>query len=196
MGYCKIGEKATVNYSFNGNKKTIVFDGSSPIDVSINGSTNSSVKCWRFSGQGRYNDYFYDFFACGSVPSWHDNGDYLQPVIDGSLFLDNMYGVRHGSEAIVHVIDDSPRVNYYALGSCSSCSGNGCTISISSNGKVLFTDTGSCPCTFTIACGNQCPDGTIRCQCQSYPGYCCIPCGDIEGRIERLTALVRSIKNG
>ena len=192
MSYCKKGENATVSYSFDNAKKTIAIKNNSPIDILTSGNKNSSVKCWRFSGQGRHNDYYYDFFTCGITADWHDNGDYLQPTIEGKLFLDGIFGVRHGSGSIASVSDDSARPNYIKLGDCSSCSSNICAITILNNNVKIFSDSGQCSCNYTVACGNECPDGYVKCHSDSYPGYCCLPCNDIEDRIDALTQLAKS----
>ena len=195
MTYCQNAKKATVNYSFNNINKTIRIEAS-PIDITTSSSQNNSSKCWRFSGQGRYNDFFYDFFACGINPSWHDNGDFLQPYIDGGFPFGSIFGVRYGSGSVTAVTNDTDRKNSVKLGDCSACNANICTIVISNNGNTIFTDKGECPCNFNVACGDDCPDGSIRCDCDSYPGYCCIPCDEVKGGIANITAMLRNVTHG
>lgn len=49
---------------------------------------------------------------------------------------------------------------------------------------------------FNVACGDNCPDGYLRCDCNEYPGYCCIPCSEIKGEIANAKALLRNINYG
>ena len=62
-------------------------------------------------------------------------------------------------------------------------------------GNTLFNVRGS-TCNYTISCDNDCPDGYLKCHSDSYPGYCCIPCGDIKNRITSLIAKVKGLNNG
>ncbi len=192
MSYCQNAKKATVNYSFNNINKTIIIEAP-PIDITTSGRKENSSKCWRFSGQGRYNDFFYDFFACGINPSWHDNGDFLQPYIDGGFPFGSIFGVRYGSGSVTAVADDTDRKNSIRLGDCSACNTNVCTIVISKNGNTIFTDKGECPCSFNVACDDKCPDGYAKCISDNYPGYCCLPCSSTSSRIDSLTQMVKSI---
>lgn len=51
-------------------------------------------------------------------------------------------------------------------------------------------------CDYRIACGNECPPNHIKCKCNSYPGYCCIPCSEVVGGIKSITAAVRGVNRG
>ncbi|MBW4571600.1 MAG: hypothetical protein KME31_27360 [Tolypothrix carrinoi HA7290-LM1] len=65
-------------------------------------------------------------------------------------------------------------------------------------GKLLFEDFKATnnPPKYEIVCGNRCPEGYIKCACDAYPGYCCIPCSEIRGGIASATSALRSINNG
>ncbi|MBE9191400.1 hypothetical protein IQ230_13800 [Gloeocapsopsis crepidinum LEGE 06123] len=60
-----------------------------------------------------------------------------------------------------------------------------CYIEIKHKGLIIFQDQGDCPATFTVQCGD-CPEDTIRCKCKEYPGYCCLPCKDVAGKINNI----------
>jgi hypothetical protein len=66
------------------------------------------------------------------------------------------------------------------------------------NGNQLFKDekTSDTPPKYNVACGDGCPPNHIKCKCDSYPGYCCIPCNEIKGGIAAATAAVRGINRG
>jgi hypothetical protein len=57
--------------------------------------------------------------------------------------------------------------------------------------NILFSDD-TLTCNWQIICGDDCPAGTIKCCSNNYPGYCCVPCGEVKGRID---ALIASFKN-
>lgn len=50
-------------------------------------------------------------------------------------------------------------------------------------------------CDFKISCGDDCPDGQMKCKCDSYPGYCCVSCNEIISGINSATATLRGIKS-
>lgn len=52
-----------------------------------------------------------------------------------------------------------------------------------------------CP-TYKISCDNDCPEGEMKCECNAYPGYCCISCLEIKAEIQSTTAMVRTRKRG
>lgn len=48
-------------------------------------------------------------------------------------------------------------------------------------------------CDYQVACGDGCPPGYLRCECLSYPGYCCIPCNSIKADIRGARQALRGI---
>lgn len=68
-----------------------------------------------------------------------------------------------------------------------------CKLEIKYNGTTIFSDIGSCPCTFTVQC-EDCPEGTVRCECPGYPGYCCLPCQPIILEIKSIRTLVKRLQ--
>src|SRR6476661_3843838 len=46
-----------------------------------------------------------------------------------------------------------------------------CSISVKDkNGQIIYKKDDDCPIKFKVRCGNQCAEGEIRCQSNSYPG--------------------------
>lgn len=70
-----------------------------------------------------------------------------------------------------------------------------CRIDISFDDRVIFSDVGECPVTIKNFC-DDCPDGTTRCACPGYPGFCCLPCEPTAAEIKSIADLVRGINNG
>lgn len=70
---------------------------------------------------------------------------------------------------------------------------NRCKITISHMGTTLFTDKGNCPVKFEVICGEQCPEGYLKCASTNYPGYCCLPCEPIKAEIKAIKSHVASI---
>jgi hypothetical protein len=196
MSYCTKGQTATLFYRFNGqltNSQVSISD--SPFDVQV-GDSNNGGTCFKFSGQGKFNDYYYNFFACGISASWFDTGVFLRPQINGGFPFDSIYGVRYGSQSIITVEKDTPDKNYQVLGNCFNCQGSSCKISIVSNGVKIWSAIGNCPVKYSVACGIGCPDGYIKCLKQEYPGYCCVDCASTKSRIDTLTNTVKRLSNG
>ncbi len=55
----------------------------------------------------------------------------------------------------------------------------------SSNGSLIYTKTDDCPIKYKVRCGDQCAEGEIRCESNSYPGYCCTDCADLARSLRR-----------
>lgn len=65
----------------------------------------------------------------------------------------------------------------------------GYKITISSaNGTKLYEDkkAGNAPPTYTVACGENCPEGSHKCTHKKYPGYCCVPCKKTGDRLQNI----------
>jgi hypothetical protein len=61
-----------------------------------------------------------------------------------------------------------------------------CVITIKgANGSIIYKKEDECPIKHKVRCGNQCADGEIRCESNSYPGYCCIDCEDLARAIRQ-----------
>lgn len=198
MSYCNNKLKAIVNFSFgNGYKETITFDNP-PIEVELTKSTdNINNRCWRFSGKGVENNFFYEHFACGKTPEYRQStggsGRGVNLYLDGILLMPPSYEYSNGAIDFVGIAQ--PRNNYISSGNCDNCI-NVCTIKISNSINQIYEYSGQCPCIFNVACDDDCPPGTTKCFSTNYPGYCCLPCNEIAGEIKAIASQIRRSNNG
>jgi hypothetical protein len=58
------------------------------------------------------------------------------------------------------------------------------------NGNTVYDKTGNIK-NLKVGCDSDCPDGHIKCQCNKYPGYCCIDCNEY---VEKIKNAARRIK--
>lgn len=49
--------------------------------------------------------------------------------------------------------------------------------------------------TYNVGC-QGCPSGHIKCEKDTYPFYCCIPCGEILGRVNAMVKHIEKVNNG
>lgn len=71
-----------------------------------------------------------------------------------------------------------------------------CKLKVLHNNQIIFTDQGKCPPSFNVICGDECPPDHIKCSSSGYPGYCCIPCGEVAAELRDMKNQVKSINNG
>jgi hypothetical protein len=67
-------------------------------------------------------------------------------------------------------------------------------ITISSvEGSKLYEEEkpNSSPPTYTVACGENCPEGSHKCTHNKYPGYCCVPCKEVGDRLKNIANKIR-----
>jgi hypothetical protein len=65
-----------------------------------------------------------------------------------------------------------------------------CSVEVFDQTGFIRKQFGDCPITYKFACGDECPDGHIKCEYPGYPGYCCIPCQATASKIRNLAAKV------
>lgn len=70
-----------------------------------------------------------------------------------------------------------------------------CIIKVLHNGKEVWRAMGNCPCTYDVACKNDCPPGFLKLKANNPKGFCCVPCKDIKSDVAQIKSLVRQ-KNG
>jgi len=63
------------------------------------------------------------------------------------------------------------------------------------NSAVIYRQVLNNPKTKVI-CGNNCPQGFLKCCSDNYPGYCCIPCNEIKGDFQQMRNLIRRFNHG
>jgi hypothetical protein len=199
--YCQEGDSAVVTILSNGNVETFNVTNA-PICVEIENNSNNK-KCWHFWGTSGGTVTF-EHFACGESAyyqpdaSLSNNGAWL--VVDGVIQNGTGYFYWTGgsyARYLQQVTTEQPKGGSKS-GSCSTC------LNIESQWIVTIKDKDSRQLyqkTFTsnpsvkVSC-NGCPPNHIKCECSSYPGYCCISCAEIKSGIAATTALLRSINNG
>lgn len=191
---CEPGQKPKVIYQFqDGNQRTFL-SKLSPIDVEVRETPIDATENYREEG---YTIRFYSTNNYRNV-EWivKDYYIYEQPrevsqfryvirAIDCVHYSYHNTGVNIDPSTLT--IDSSQKCPLYQRSSNKKCS-----IIVSHKGNSVFQDQGNCPCSYKIQCGN-CPDGSIECQTNSYPGYCCIEYSQIKAEIAHLTAMVRRI---
>ena len=197
MDYCRIGEKAEVIYSFKGGKSTTYESSNSPIEVttgttSQNTSLNYNPEGYQItfnSPQAQYGtltlivvDYQITFLNRGVFDS--DTGYYIKVIPCGETsFPPDNNGIP-GTKM------SNQNVTINSAIKCPVASENHqlCNIKILNNGSVIFQAQGDCPVSFTVACGDECPDGYCKIECETYPGYCCINEAEIKSLSNQLNS--------
>jgi hypothetical protein len=72
-------------------------------------------------------------------------------------------------------------------GECSECIGSNCSITFKDlQGNTLYRETGDCPITWKYSCDDDCPEGYLKCDCDQFPGFKCVPCSSYLGRLEAI----------
>jgi hypothetical protein len=187
MAYCTGKSKAIVEYSF-GDKKAKKFETELvPIDVQTNEPGNSGV-CWRFTGQGVNNSANYEYFACGTSPSYAFNGSGCNLYMDGIMLGGNGYEYKSGTNTVNRVDSMSATSGYITSGNC-NCLAE-CEIKILKDGQIIFSDKGTCPLKFHVTCDDDCPEGSHKCTHNKYPGYCCVPCKEVGDKLKNIATIV------
>ncbi|MBD2412212.1 hypothetical protein FACHB389_35910 [Nostoc calcicola FACHB-389] len=178
MNFCAGKRKAIVKYTKPNKERVRVELNQVPINITIE---PSSPGTYRFYGVGD-DKLFYEFTASGINPGYSVNSGFngrgMTPTMNSAFIKPQSYYYvsGYGIQEIVKAV--------------------GCQIKITGSSNV-FTDTVECPNgNYEVSCDDECPLGHIRCECDSYPGYCCIPCSEIRSEIAAATTALRSINRG
>lgn len=184
MSYCKLGEKARVTYNFKNQPSVTYETDTSPIEVttasaSKNNTSNYNPEGYQItfnSPQGAYGtitatviDYKIAYVDMGAYHPY--TGYYINIIRCGSTtFPPDTQGLPGTKMTNLDMnIDTTVKCPVSAEPSSQVCN-----IKISNNGTVLFQADGDCPVSFTVACGDECPEGYCKIDCETYPGYCCL----------------------
>lgn len=200
--HCKIGDsKATVNYSFDKEKKTVVIKNA-PIEViAIENLAPKSNNClsneqgWYIIlyWQGGGNVYGQRMIGDGEVLKMSDEPANTIYTNGGSCG-DNNNGIQRFKNGIYEGCDqgfaNSPKVINTKFFYCSSDS---CQLKINHEGNLIFQETGKCPISYSVTCGEECPPGTTKCLSTNYPGYCCLPCEPTKQSIIGIKNMVKNV---
>lgn len=192
--YCKDGDIATI--SINNFEESFSIPGPVCVETSF-----SSKKCWHFwaTNDGAVT---FEHFACGETayyqpdPNLKNNGAWL--IVDGvtQVGVGSAYYYWSGGPYARHLRQETiPQpIGGYITGSCNDC--------LSPKWKLIIKDTSGRQYyekEFTeepivrVDC-NGCPPEHIRCKCASFPGYCCIPCKEIQNEISAMIGILRRMR--
>lgn len=218
MSYCKKEDlKATLTYSFNGNKNTVIFKPT-PIDVTT-GTRNRLIPV---SQQNEYQLYNVNYTIT--------RPNYAETTTDTQVYKGKITGVGVDADPNRgYSANNNWAYSFYIIAQgysnfssyseptriyISNAFGNPhgeitinwispldnqdsiCTIQVSIDGNVVYKDEGDCPVTFDIVCGEGCPPGTTKCFSTNYPGYCCLPCNEMASEIKAIASQVRGLNHG
>ncbi len=203
---CHTGVKARVTIKIDKQVINATFPGKVCVKKEDSGEpfVGSEFKCFRFwaTGDGQIT---FQHYACGKTasyrtdPSLYGNGAWL--IVDGEIQNSSNYfywsGFVEGYQCARFLAEVDRRYEGGQIsGSCDTCKGNGCFISVTTENGINYKSPRGAKCEFEIACGDECPQGYIRCETPGYPGYCCIPCSEIKGEIIAIKNTVKSLNNG
>lgn len=75
-----------------------------------------------------------------------------------------------------------------------NCTGNGYLVEVTDQGGRIFKKffPGEQP-KVEVACDDKCPPRQMKCKCEKYPGYCCIPCSSVVPKINNMAAKLRKL---
>lgn len=196
MSYCNIGDKPKVYFKFNEQQEQIYQSKESPIDVSmedysIYGATYKPegyrINIYSTNNFGYYNLTVrrYEIVDRGAAYSSDDRYELLAQTCNSSemvgIFLVNPSTLSFNyAITCPTVIPDIKKSRLHVKKA-------GLTTDI-------FTTEGDYPGSFKVSCGD-CPDGTCRCETDSYPGYCCCDCNSLAGQVRQIKNTVSNLNS-
>ncbi len=183
----------TVNYSFNGDPRQADFP------QFTEESQFSVVTGERYIGKGEnYNPYGFRLsyvlrggttrqYIPNPIIDWYFNPD---TYANGALKFPYqllVQGCRGGISAYNPVDKNSIQIDNALACPSPNPPPKECWIKVfDANGALIFQDTGSCPVSYTVACG--CPEGTLDCN------DCCLNCDSTFNSISEIRGLLSRIK--
>lgn len=198
--HCTAGEKASVSYTFK-NKKDIYVADVSPVQVTVESLSSELVKYRNSvvvpSGLGVAEVYLYGFPYITYPGCTKGYREILVGQANPGTHLIIQTVPSVGTENCPNSYQQNiPAINYYNAvsewdgGSASiglKFAGSNCKITIVDAANHTFKDIGLSPVNYTVACGDDCPDGYCKCHTTKYPGYCCLDCKKVANQINNLT---------
>ena len=214
MTYCKLGEHVRVSYKFANEDEKAYETDKSPVEVSIKNVPTFQTKNFKAGGftvnfnspnnfyggvtlivrdfyyqpeQIQY-DYGLPHTASFGYPGIDQHGIVFRPCENQPAnYPDLPYGFVLGPVADLNTlkIDLTRGCNKLV-----EVEKDKCLLEVRStlSKEILFSVAGDCPCEYKVACGNNCPNGYLKCESSSYPGYCCISCNQIKSKVNILIA--------
>ncbi|BAY10637.1 hypothetical protein [Calothrix sp. NIES-2098] len=194
--YCNIGDKPKVNFKFATQLEEIYQSNVSPIDVSVE---DFSVNTINYNPNG----YRISFYSTNSgTPGILTVRDYnIVDTGNGNQDLRYVLQVQRCGEDGLHDYTnvDPNSITVMPTVTCPDVKPDKyrSRLHVKELGQTndVFTVEGDYPCKYRVAC-SDCPPGTCRCDCDNYPGYCCLPCNEIGQKIAVITEAVRRLSNG
>ncbi len=177
--YCDVNDKtATVTWSWdNGQTFKTYISSTTPIDVQT-----SSAEVDGTGTTGRWSMITFDTVTTSSPFS------YAGDIEDSPVFSGRT--VRSAKDGRLLYSDSAQSGDIQARDikfTPSPVSGYKITISTASGNK-LYEDkkANESPPKYTVACGENCPEGSHKCTHKAYPGYCCVPCKEVGNRLKNI----------
>lgn len=192
---CEGAKKATIEV-FNGDgiKDVQIISDKPPVEYEI----KPLSPCWEYGGNGLNDDctaadavYTSQHrgkkpsFQGGTVPQGQPFGgcSYSFVILNGKSRYPDLSGGGASGTTFVRAaqFDDS----------CdNSLTEAGFKVTIKDSSGEIFNKfyPGDKPPSVKVACDEQCPPHHIRCESNNYPGYCCIPCAEIAGKVNNLAS--------
>lgn len=184
MLYCKLEDKtATVTWKWENQPTKKFISKVVPIDVTVDAISESSG-----GTTGTWSMITYDNITVSSPFSYvGDTSD--SPVFSARKILSAKDGRELYSDGSIQAGSIRARdIKFTPDG----ISGYKITISNSTGGKLFEEKKLNLPPpTYEVACGENCPEGYVRCETSTYPGYCCLPCKPTAAKINNLASKIR-----
>lgn len=204
--YCNGSSKAELNYSLAGIPGKVTFP-KELLPISVKAIGNSSKKTFKIKGQfrgcpgDRGNSSCWNLTPLFSPLQPWENGNqvsegeffiWLLETSGEDLYLDNAPHPQCTQCNTVRV-RDSQNLLIINL-STAIIEPLNCKLEVKDKtGKLIFEKAGNCPIKFTVACGDSCPEGHIKCKCSDYPGYCCIPCEQLKNEVKSIKSTIKGM---
>lgn len=184
MSYCLGSTKAKINISISEKLiETIKFD-KPPINVNLQHGQTAQVQgagldlnnCGQFNNYQiiEYSGFVVLVSTSVATPSSNSAGfcSGLKPSVNGVL-TPGTNDVYHPSATIVR-----------------QYSSDWILTVVDSLGRIIVKKYSTEP-TYTVACGDECPEGFCKCIIPEYPGYCCLDCNSAAASIRSITNSLR-----
>jgi|SRR6476469_204261 len=188
MIICENKTQSVVLYKFNnGNEKR--YKASHALDVETLSNTSAdNKKCYRID---------YVNLSGVSGTSYVCSSSLVLVPIEGTTYIwikdaEGRFSQSSATEksATLTIVSNAD----IPEGQCLECIGNSCSIAFKDlQGNILYRETGECPITWKYSCDDECPEGFLKCECDEYPGYCCMPCSPILNRLSTIENKISSL---
>lgn len=150
----------------------------------------------------------FDHFACGDTANYQTssklakNGAWL--IVDGVrqnnedyYYWSGVVGQDVHARYLKQVTEVKP-LSGQVTGNCAACLSTKIAWAMTikdKNYRLVYQKTFNEEPRINVGC-NGCPAGHLKCKCDAYPGYCCIPCKEIKSGIADAREMLRRINNG